>query len=68
LCAQKRTNPEGRIGNVYEQSLAEIWNGRKRSAVVNELNLVNCPYCVHDKQNKMIEFTANFRAPHRGFY
>jgi len=68
LCAQKRTNPAGRIGNVHEQSLAEIWNGVKRSGVVNELDLVGCPYCVHDKQNKMIEFMANFRAPHGDFY
>jgi len=68
LCAQKRTNPEGRIGDVHEQSLSEIWNGRQRSRVVNELDLVNCPYCVHDPQNKMIEFMGHFRAPHRGFY
>lgn len=68
LCAQKRTNPAGRIGNVHEQSLAEIWSGVKRSRVVNELDLVSCPYCVHDKQNKMIEFMGQFRAPHRGFY
>lgn len=68
LCAQKRTNPAGRIGNVHEQSLTDIWNGVKRSCVVNELDLVSCPYCVHDKQNKMIEFMAHFRAPHSSFY
>jgi MoaA/NifB/PqqE/SkfB family radical SAM enzyme len=68
LCAQKRTNPGGRIGNVHAQSLADIWNGVQRSGVVQALDLVNCPYCVHDKQNKMIEFMANFRAPHRGFF
>jgi cyclic pyranopterin phosphate synthase len=68
LCAQKRTNPSGRIGNVHEQSIAGIWNGVQRSRVVDELDLVGCPYCVHDRQNKMIEYMANFRAPHSGFY
>ncbi len=68
LCAQKRTNPEGRIGNIHDQSLSEIWNGAMRKRVVDELDLVSCPYCVHDKQNKMIEFLGHFAAPHRGFY
>ncbi|HMD71990.1 MAG TPA: radical SAM protein [Bryobacteraceae bacterium] len=68
LCAQKRTDPAGRIGNVHEQSLAAIWNGVKRRRVVNRLDLASCPFCVHDNQNKMIEFMAHFRAPHRGFY
>jgi radical SAM protein with 4Fe4S-binding SPASM domain len=68
LCAQKRTNPEGRIGNIHNQSLSEIWNGMMRKQVVEGLDLVRCPYCVHDKQNKMIEFLGHFTAPHRGFY
>lgn len=68
LCAQKRTNPSGRIGNVHEQSLREIWDGVKRRDVVEGLDLAGCPYCVHDKQNKMLEFLGHFTAPHRGFY
>jgi radical SAM protein with 4Fe4S-binding SPASM domain len=68
LCAQKRTNPVGRIGNIHEQSLAEIWSGVQRARTVNELDLVGCPYCVHDKQNKMIEFMGHFRTPHGSFY
>ena len=68
LCAQKRTNPAGRVGNVHEQTLGEIWDGVRRRAVVDGLDLVGCPYCVHDRQNKMIEFLGHFGAPHRGFY
>lgn len=68
LCAQKRTDPAGRIGNVHEQSLAAIWNGAERRRVVESLDLVNCPFCVHDRQNKTLEFLAHFQAPHRGFY
>jgi cyclic pyranopterin phosphate synthase len=68
LCAQKRTNPEGRVGNVHEQSIAEIWSSVKRAQVVDGLDLTGCPYCVHDRQNKMIEFMAHFRAPHNNFY
>jgi len=68
LCAQKRTNPSGRIGNIYEASLADIWASARRASVVDNLDLLRCPYCVHDKQNKMIEFIAHFGAPHARFY
>jgi len=68
LCAQKRTNPSGRVGNVLTSSLAEIWNSATRRNVVDGLNLLKCPYCVHDRQNKMIEYLAHFQTPHRGFY
>ncbi len=68
LCAQKRTSADGVIGNVYTSSLAEIWRGEQRRRVVESLKLADCPYCVHDRQNKMLEFLAHFRAPHRGFY
>lgn len=68
LCAQKRTNPNGRIGNVHDRSLAEIWAGAARQRTIDDLNLVDCPYCVHDAQNKLIEFLGHFQAPHRGFY
>lgn len=68
LCAQKRTSPSGRVGNILEKTLAEIWSSTERQRVVENLNLLRCPYCVHDKQNKTIEFMAHFSAPHRGFY
>jgi cyclic pyranopterin phosphate synthase len=68
LCAQKRTSPDGAIGSVYESSLAEIWCGERRRRVVESLQLADCPYCVHDRQNRILEFLAHFRAPHRGFY
>lgn len=68
LCAQKRTNPDGRIGNVHDNTIAEIWDSMERADVVNGLDLTRCPYCVHDKQNKMLEFMTHFRAPHRSFY
>jgi MoaA/NifB/PqqE/SkfB family radical SAM enzyme len=68
LCAQKRTNPDGRVGNVLDSSLREIWDGVQRHHVVEGLDLTRCPWCVHDRQNKMIEFMAAFGAPHRGFY
>jgi MoaA/NifB/PqqE/SkfB family radical SAM enzyme len=68
LCAQKRNSPDGAIGSVHESSLAEIWRGERRQRVVDSLQLVHCPYCVHDRQNRILEFLAHFRAPHRGFY
>ncbi len=68
LCAQKRTDPGGRIGNVNRQSLEAIWNGAERRRAVDSLDLAGCPYCVHHQQNKTLEFLTHFRAPHRGFY
>lgn len=68
LCAQKRTDPSGRIGNVHELSLRDIWHGARRKQTVRDLDLVACPYCVHDQQNRMLEFLTCFQAPHRHFY
>lgn len=68
LCAQKRTNKEGVIGNIYDKSLREIWHGEARRRVVDNLNLFSCPYCVHHQQNQMIEFFGSFVSKHRGFF
>ena len=68
LCAQKRTDPSGRIGNVHRDSLSGIWNSARRREVVDRLELSGCPYCVHDWQNKALEFLTQFEAPHRDFY
>ncbi len=67
LCAQKRTNPNGRVGNINEKSLAEVWDSRQRQDAVRCLDLKSCPFCVHDQHNKMIEFFTGFEAPHQGF-
>jgi MoaA/NifB/PqqE/SkfB family radical SAM enzyme len=68
LCAQKRTNPNGIIGNLYEQSFTQIWHGEQRAKVLEGLDLRSCPFCVHDRQNKMIEYAAAFAAPHGAFF
>jgi len=43
LCAQKRTDPSGRIGNVHQDSLSGIWNGARRREVIDRLDLSGCP-------------------------
>jgi radical SAM protein with 4Fe4S-binding SPASM domain len=68
LCAQKRTNPNGVIGNILQSSFAEVWTGEQRRRVVDELDLRSCPFCVHDKQNKTLEFVTQFTAPHASFF
>lgn len=68
LCAQKRTNANGVIGNILESTFAEVWHGERRRRTIAELDLRACPFCVHDKQNKTIEFLANFSAPHGEFF
>ncbi len=68
LCAQKRTSTDGIIGNVTTASLSEIWHGEQRRQVLTELDLKRCPFCVHDRQNKLIEFLGSFTAPHRAFF
>jgi MoaA/NifB/PqqE/SkfB family radical SAM enzyme len=68
LCAQKRTSSDGIIGNVNELSFADIWTGQQRRHVLEALDLVRCPFCVHDRQNKMIEFFGGFQSPHGSFF
>lgn len=68
LCAQKRTDPSGRIGNVHEATLAEIWRSARRRDVVDQLDLAACPYCVHGRQNEILEFFTQYHGPHRAFY
>jgi MoaA/NifB/PqqE/SkfB family radical SAM enzyme len=68
LCAQKRTNANGVIGNILESSFADVWTGEQRRRVIEELDLRSCPFCVHDRQNKTIEFLTNFTAPHGSFF
>ena len=67
-CAQMRTNPATCIGNIHEASVEEIWNGARRRGLVERLDPQRCPYCVHDRQNQLIEFLGHFKAPHRAFY
>ncbi|GAV38291.1 radical SAM protein [Streptomyces acidiscabies] len=74
LCAQKRTRTDagpgiaGVIGNVYENTFAEIWRGEQRRKVLAELELKSCPFCVHHQQNELLEYVAEFSAPHGTFY
>jgi len=68
LCAQKRTNANGIIGNVNDKSFAEVWNSQFRQDVITGLDLLKCPFCVHDPQNKTIEFLTAFGAPHGTFF
>lgn len=68
LCAQKRTDPNGRIGNIHESSLRDIWHSDRRRQTIRDLDLIACPYCVHDAQNKILEFVSCFQSPHRDFY
>ena len=68
LCAQKRVDSGAVIGNVHESSLREIWEGKKRREVLQRLVIEDCPYCVHDPQNRIIEFLTSYSRPHGDFY
>ncbi|MEU3399480.1 radical SAM protein [Streptomyces filamentosus] len=74
LCAQKRTRTDagdgiaGVIGNIYENTFAEIWRGEQRRRVLAELRLKDCPFCVHHDQNQLLEFATQFVPPHGSFF
>lgn len=68
LCTQKRGKFDAVIGNVYHQTLKEIWQGDKRKEAIESMVLSECPYCVHHSQNKIIEFLVSTIDTHKGFY
>ncbi|MEU8919485.1 radical SAM protein [Kitasatospora sp. NPDC048545] len=74
LCAQKRTRTEdgtgiaGVIGNITDRTFAEVWRGEQRRQVLADLQLKDCPFCVHGKQNELVEFLGSFTAPHGSFF
>ena len=68
LCTQKRGKQDSIIGNIYHQTLKEIWQGDQRKEVVKSILLSECPYCVHHNQNRIIEFLSSTMYTHKGFY
>jgi sulfatase maturation enzyme AslB (radical SAM superfamily) len=42
LCSDSYGNPEYTIGNVFAQSLAEIWKSNRRKEVLRRINELNC--------------------------
>ncbi len=68
LCAQRRGKKDSVIGNVYNNTLQQIWKGDQRKAVIDNLITEKCPYCVHHVQNKHLDFFYNYSESHKGFY
>ncbi|MCC6280914.1 MAG: radical SAM protein [Saprospiraceae bacterium] len=68
LCTQKRGKADAVIGNIYENTLKEIWGSEQRERVVNSIILEKCPFCVHNTQNKLIEFLGVSGNTHTNFY
>jgi MoaA/NifB/PqqE/SkfB family radical SAM enzyme len=55
----KRKEMEGVLGNLNQQSFTEIWEGKRRMAMVKALEesdhfVKKCPSCRFDRQNQML--------------
>jgi GTP 3',8-cyclase len=68
LCTQRRGKSDSVIGNIYNNSLSEIWDGVLRSDVINNLLLQECPFCVHHQQNQIVDFYATNSMSKNKFY
>lgn len=68
VCTQKRGDKKAVIGNVNLQSIQEIWCGEQRKKVLESIVLKDCPFCVHHKQNSMLEYFQSFSELHKNFY
>lgn len=55
LCILKRNQKEYLLGNIYEQSIDEIWFSQKHSDMINGINSQECPIpCKVDSYNIML--------------
>ena len=44
-----------KLGNIYEQSLKEIWSSEHRKKIINKIDLCKCPAgCKLDPLNKVL--------------
>lgn len=56
ICCNYRGRPEFYIGNLYEQSLKDIWEGERKQHVLNNMNVHACvPLCRNDHHNRFLE-------------
>jgi hypothetical protein len=57
---------EGWIGNIKFKKFDEIWNGKTRKKVLNNLDVKKCPHlCVGDNLNEFLDKIKNVN--HKNF-
>ena len=59
LCCEKVGNPEYAIGSLKEQTLEEVWQGKRRKEVIDSVNSGHCsscpPSCKPHQLNKVFD-------------
>jgi radical SAM protein with 4Fe4S-binding SPASM domain len=67
LCCQLRGQPEAVIGNVEEQSFADIWQSDRHRQMIQAIDVKKCPPCRYDTYNYIIDQVFIQDALHRDF-
>ena len=55
------------LGNILKESFAAVWEGPKRRAWVQNLNVDECPPCWFDRTNDFIEYMLTKNPRHLEF-
>ena len=61
-CAYKGLN-QWSFGNIKNEKFIDIWNGKNRKKIKNNINIENCPpMCKADEINRLVDFIKKFDA------
>ena len=66
-CCQLKYYPQHALGNIYEHSFTQIWDGEQRNAWLAGLDVQKCPACWFDQTNEFIEYMLSETPPHVNF-
>lgn len=74
-CCSTRGNPDYSFGNIYENSFEDIWNGKRRKAVLEKISKGACKnlcvghtsYMRYDHYNELFKYLLSGEKPHRNF-
>ncbi|MDD4979711.1 MAG: radical SAM protein [Candidatus Omnitrophica bacterium] len=67
MCSLFRGDNKFSFGNLYRQSFAQIWRGKRRRAVMQSLNIRRCPPCRYNRYNEILEYMLSRNKPHADF-
>jgi cyclic pyranopterin phosphate synthase len=67
MCSLFRGDRRFSFGNLYRQSLPEIWGGKKRRALIRSLDITKCPPCRYNRYNEVLEYMLGKNKPHADF-
>jgi MoaA/NifB/PqqE/SkfB family radical SAM enzyme len=67
LCCIFRGIKKFCLGNLYNQTLEEIWEGEDRKEAIRNIDLKQCPPCRYTKYNEILCYLNDDRPKHANF-